>query len=156
SAIRNLRSYDFGFRISDCRFGLHLQKRLGVRPLSKLTLEVPALVHQDLSIVGKHDADALEGARRRAFEVDARDAEPAAVARALELVLRRQIVRRASQVRAGDAERVEAGGVLLDVLGGPHEPDAELFLPSLVDADAVFVRETGLELLRRLVEHVRE
>ena len=33
---------------------------------------------------------------------------------------------------------------------------AELLFPALVDAHAVLVREAGLELLRRLVEHVRE
>ncbi len=37
-----------------------------------------------------------------------------------------------------------------------HQPDAELFLPPLVDANAVLVREAGLELLRRLVEDVGE
>ena len=69
------------------------------------------------------------------------DAEAAAVARALELVLRRQIVRRAAEVRAGDAQRVEPARVLVDVVGRAHEPDAELFLPPLVDAHAVLVRE---------------
>src|SRR5215203_675275 len=49
----------------------------------------------------------------RPFEVNAGRAEAAAVARALELVLGRQIVRRAAEVRAGDAERVEAAGVLI-------------------------------------------
>ena len=53
-------------------------------------------------------------------------------------------------------ERVEAARVLFDVVRRADEPDAELLFPPLVDADAVLVRETGLELLRRLVEDVGE
>src|SRR5215208_4017768 len=115
-----------------------------------------ALVDEDLSVFGKQDARALERPRRRTFEVHAGRAKAAAMARALELVFRRQIVRRAAEVRAGDAERIEPARVLLDVFRRPHQPDAELLFPPFVDADAVLVREAGLELLRRLIEHVRE
>src|SRR5258708_28205700 len=115
-----------------------------------------ALVDQDLTVLCQHDGRALERTRRGALEIYAGRTEAAAVAGALELVFRRQIIRRAAEVRAGDAQRVETAGVLLDVLSGPHQPDAVLFLPSLVDADAVLVREASLELLRRLVEHVRK
>src|SRR5580693_3928319 len=66
------------------------QKRLRIRPLTELPLEVPALVHQDLAVVSEHDARALERARRRSLEVDTRDPVAAAMARALELVLRGQ------------------------------------------------------------------
>src|SRR5438093_7966634 len=117
----------------------YFQKRLRVHPLPQLALEMPALVHEDLPVLGQHDARPLERSRRRAFEIDAGDAEAAAVTGALEFVLRRQIVRRAAQVRAGHAQRIEAAGVLLDVLGRPYEPDAVFFLPPFVDADAVLV-----------------
>src|SRR5258707_7581433 len=117
-----------------------LQKRLRIRPLTQLALEVTALVDQDLPVLRQHDARALERSRRRALEIHAGDAEAAAVARALELVFRRQKVRRAPEMRAGDAQGVEAAGVLLDVLGRPHQPDAVFLFPPLVDADAVLVR----------------
>src|SRR5205085_1075269 len=103
-----------------------------------------ALVDEDLAVLGEDDADALERPRRWAFEVHAGQAETAAVARALELVLRRQIVRRAPEMRARDAERVEAAHVVLDVVRRPHHPDAVLFLPPLVDAHAVLGREPDL------------
>ena len=47
------------------------QERLRIDPLPELALEVPALVHEDLPVVGQHDARALERTRRRPFEVDA-------------------------------------------------------------------------------------
>src|SRR5262249_3727251 len=64
---------------------LNLQECLGVFPLRELELEVLALVDQDLPVFREHDPHALEGARRRPFEVDACRPEAAAVARALEL-----------------------------------------------------------------------
>src|SRR6266850_5704965 len=80
---------------------LRRQKRLGIGPLSQLVLELAALVDEDLPVVGKHHARALERTRRRSFEVDARRPEPAAMAGALELVFRREEIRRTAQVRAG-------------------------------------------------------
>src|SRR5439155_4583650 len=82
------------------------QKRFRIDPLAQLALEVAALVDENLPVFGEHDAHALERTRRRPFEVHAGEAEAAAVARTLELVFRGQIVGRAAQVRAGDAQRV--------------------------------------------------
>src|SRR5688572_4151689 len=104
---------------------------------------MPALVHEDLSIVGEHDACAFEGPRRRSLEVDPACPEAAAVAGAFELVFRGQIVRRAAEMRADRDNRIEAADMEIDILGRPHEPDPELFLPPLVDSHAVLVRETG-------------
>src|SRR5205823_13676100 len=87
-------------------------------------------------------------------EVDTRYPEAAAVARTFEFVFGRQVVRRAPEMRTGHAERVEAGGVLLDVVGRSHEPYAVLLFPPLVDANPVLVRKSRFELLRRLVQHV--
>ena len=72
---------------------------------------MPALVDEDLAVVGEHDARALERPRRRSFEVDPGRPEAAAVTRALELVLRRQEVRRAAQMRARGDEGVEPARV---------------------------------------------
>src|SRR5215472_7400534 len=108
------------------------QKRFGIRPLPQLALEVTALVDEDLSVFGEHDAHALERTRRRPFEVHAGRAESAPVARAFDFVFCRKIVRRASEVRARRAERVEPAGVLVDVVGGANEPDAEFLFPALV------------------------
>src|SRR3954451_11700335 len=141
---------------TDLSKNLRLQKCLGIRPLSQLALEVAALVDENLAVLGEHDAGALERARRRAFEVDAGRAEAAAVARALEFVFGREVVRRTAKVRARDTQRVEAARVLVDILGSAHQPDAELLFPPLVDAHPVLVREPGLELLRRLVQDVGE
>src|SRR5207244_4086010 len=135
---------------------LRLEKCLRISPLTQLPLELPRLVDEDLAVVGEHDARALERARRRTFEVDAGEAEAAAVARAFELVLGRQIVRRAPQMRAGTDDGVETAYVLNEVVRRADDPDAEFLLPSLVDAHAVLIWEAGLELLRRLIEHVGE
>src|SRR5262245_6674334 len=129
----------------------HLEKRLRVFPLRELELEVLALVDQDLSVFSKDDAYALERARRGAFEIDAGRAEPAAMARALELPFRRQVVRRAAQVRACRRERVEPARMLHDVVRGTDDPDAHRFLEALVDANAIFGRQARFELRRRLV-----
>src|SRR5207247_9961329 len=90
-------------------FGPHIfsrscfEERLRIRPLAELALEMPALVDEDLSVFGQPDPRPFERTRRRSLEIDARDTEAAAVTRTLELVFRRQVVRRATQVRAGDA-----------------------------------------------------
>src|SRR5437762_4096718 len=88
---------------------LCFQKRFRVDPLPQLFLEVATLVDQNLAVIGQHDARAFERARRRAFEVDAAQVVAAAVARTLELVFRRQVVRRAPEMRADRDERIEAG-----------------------------------------------
>jgi hypothetical protein len=46
--------------------------------------------------------------------------------------------------------------VLHDVVCGPDDPDAVRFLVAFVHAHPEVGRHTHLELLRRLVEHVRE
>src|SRR5215467_2862709 len=92
---------------STCVLPLRLQERFRIRPLSELFLEVTALVDEDLSIVGEHDARALERTRRRTFEVDAAQVIPAAVAGTLEFVFRREVIRRAAETRADSDERVE-------------------------------------------------
>src|SRR5207244_3731045 len=119
----------------------HLEERFGIRPLSQLVLEMPRLVDEDLPVVGQHHARALERPRRRPFEIDAGQSISAAVARALELVFRREVIRRASQMRADRDERIEPARVLSDVVGSPYDPDPKLLFPSLIDAHAVFVRE---------------
>src|SRR4051812_7865704 len=95
-----------------------LQKGVGLAPLALFLLELHRLVHQDLAVVREHDARALEGPGRRAFEVDSGHVEAAAVAGTLELVLGRQPVGRAAEVRADRDQRVEASGLA-------HDPDAE-------------------------------
>src|SRR3954463_8575410 len=94
---------------------LRLQERFRVSPLSQLALEVAALVDQDLAVFGEDDPRALERARRRTFKVAAAKRKAAAVAGALEFVLGGEIVRRAAEMRARNAERIEAGRVILDV-----------------------------------------
>src|SRR2546423_6236604 len=124
---------------------------LRVRPFASFLMELFRLVDDDLS-VGRIDENlrALERARRRSFEVDSRLVIAAAMAGTLELVLRRQPVRRASEVRADRDQRVH------DLLS-PHDPDSKFVLPALIDlADRVVRDKTGLELLHRLEEHVRE
>src|SRR5438093_1560114 len=128
------------------------QERLRIGPLPQLALKMPALVDQDLAVVGQHDPRAFERTRRRPFEIDSACAEAAAVTRALEFIFRREIVRCAPKMRADRHDCIKAAHMEVDIFGCPYEPDAELFLPALVDPDAVLVREAGLELLRRLVE----
>src|SRR5271154_4469018 len=66
----------------------HLDERLRVGPLTPLVEVADGLVHDDRAILaGDLDLGALEGARRRALEVDPRHVIARAVARALELVL---------------------------------------------------------------------
>src|SRR5262249_40172069 len=108
------------------------------------------LVDEDLPVVAQDDLVPLERPRRGTLEVDPRRVEAAAVTRALELVLGREPVRRAAEVRAGRRKGVEP-------LVGPHEPGAVRLLPPPVDlADGVVAREAGLEALHRLEEDVRE
>src|SRR5262245_30401625 len=103
---------------------LGLQEGLRVGPFALLLLELHRLVHEDLSVVGQHDAGALEWPRRRPLEVDAALVEPAAVAGALELVLGAEPVGRAAEMGAYRDQGIEA-------LGLAHDPHAE----SVLEAD---------------------
>src|SRR4051794_19096632 len=87
--------------------GSHLDERLGVAPLAALLLKLPALVHHELAVVADGHGPALQRPGGRALEVDAGDVEARAVAGTLELLLALQPVGRASQVRAGRAQRVD-------------------------------------------------
>src|SRR5688572_21404688 len=129
------------------------QKRLCIDPLSQLELELPALVDEDLAILGEHNAVPLERTRRRPLEVDARRPEAAAVAGALELRLGGEEVRRAAEMGAGGVQHVKAAGAMDDIVVRPHDPHAVRFLEALVDADTEVRRKPNLELLRRLVEY---
>src|SRR5215831_9927315 len=98
---------------------LDFEECLGVDPLPQFALKVLALVDEDLAVVGQHDARALERTWRRPFEVDTGQTEAAAVARTLELALRRQVVWRAAEMGARADQHVEAAGVLVDIVDGP-------------------------------------
>src|SRR5262249_54886509 len=111
---------------STCALPLRLQKRFWISPLAQFFLEVAALVDEDLPIVGEHDACALERTWRRALEVDATQVIAAAVAGTLEFVFRREVVRRATQMRADRDERVKTTGMHDVVVGSLDDPDAEL------------------------------
>src|SRR4030095_14504781 len=95
------------------------------------------------------DLGPLERARGRALEIDPRDVVARAVARAFELVLRGQPVRRAAQVHAHGHQGI-------DRIGVPDDPDPVLLLPALVDTRGVARRLPGLESRRRLEENVGE
>src|SRR5437764_7036171 len=88
SAIFRVQGSRFKVRASDFRLQTSddssFQERLGVRPLTQLALEMTALVDEDLSVFGQHDARPFEGPRCRALEVDAGNAEATAVARPCE------------------------------------------------------------------------
>ncbi len=95
-------------------------KDAGIVPLPQLPLELLRLVDDDLAVVGADvDAGALERPGGRPFEVDAALVEPAAVAGALELVLRVEPVRRAAEVGADGDQGVDPPAVVDD-------PDAVL------------------------------
>src|SRR4029079_4719537 len=126
---------------------LDLDERFGIRPLTAFLVELLRLVDDDLAVREiDEDLGPLQRPRRRAFEVDAGLVVAAAVAGALELVLRREPVGGTPEVREHGDERVH--GLL-----GAHDPDAVLLFPALVDlADGVVGGEAGLELLDRLKE----
>src|SRR5436190_11503535 len=127
----------------------YLDERLRISPLSPFLVELLRLVDDQLA-VGRIDVDlgALQRAGGRPLEVHAGAVVAAAVAGALEFVLRRQPVRRAAEVGADGDDRVHD-------LFGPHDPDAVFVLPPLVDfSDRVVGHEAGLELLHRLEENV--
>src|SRR6185436_19561877 len=79
----------------------------GHGPLALLFLELGVLVDEELAILGERDLESLERSRRGSFDVDPRLDEAASVARTLELLVRLQPVRRATEVRAGGREDVE-------------------------------------------------
>src|SRR5436305_5388241 len=121
----------------------------GIFPLSQLPLELLRLVDDDLAVVrADEDAGTLERPGRRPLEVDAALVVPAAVARALELVLRVEPRRRAAEVGADGDQGVDPAAVVDD-------PDAVL-------VDEPGVHHAGLEVFRlahleaggRLEEHV--
>src|SRR6185295_14542771 len=99
---------------------------VGVFPLAQLPLELLRLVDDDLAVVrADEDAGALGRPRSRPLEVDAALVVAAAVARALELVLRLQPRRRAAEMGADGDQRVDPPLVVDD----PH--------PVLVDEAGV-------------------
>src|SRR4029078_5353919 len=127
-----------------------LEKGTRLRPIALLVEVLHTLVDDDLTVLGERDAQALERPRRGAFEVVAGFIKAAAVARTLELRLRRQPARRAAEVRALREQRVKA-------LFRADDPDAEIFLELLADlTDREVLREARLEARRRLEEHPRE
>src|SRR5713101_2256962 len=76
-------------------------ERLRVRPFASFLVELLRFVDDDLSVRGiDEDLGALERTGRRSLEVHAGLVIAAAVARTLELILCRQPVRSASEVRA--------------------------------------------------------
>src|SRR5215203_3803792 len=90
---------------------------VAVFPLPQLPLELLRFVDDDLAVVrADEDAGALERPGRRPLEVDAAPVVAAAMARALELVLRVEPGRRAAQVRA-DGDQREDPPLLVD---DPH------------------------------------
>src|SRR4051794_26319411 len=77
-----------------------LQEGAGLVPGALLVEVLDALVDDDLAVLGARDPEALERPRRGTLEVDPRLVEAAAMAGALELVLRREPARRAAEVGA--------------------------------------------------------
>src|SRR4051812_43506674 len=80
--------------------------RVRIVPLAEFLLELAGLIHQDLAVFQPTNRVTLQGPRRRAFEVDARNLEAGAVTGALELLLAFKPVRRAAQMGASRAECV--------------------------------------------------
>src|SRR5260370_7289219 len=76
-------------------------ERLRIRPFASFLVKLLRLVDDHLPVREiDEDLRALERARRRSLEVHSRFVVAAAVARTLELILRRQPVRRPPKVRA--------------------------------------------------------
>src|SRR5208337_2542932 len=87
---------------------------------------------------------------RRPFEVVSTDVIARAMARTLELLLRLQPSRRASQVSALGEDRIETRL-------GANDPGAEILLELFAHlANHVIVRQAGLELRWRQKEHARK
>src|ERR1700685_1357071 len=98
------------------------------------------LVDHQLAVVADVDLESIHRARRRPFEVHSADVVAGAVAWTLELLLRLQPSRRASEMRALGEDCVEARL-------GADDPGAEILLVFLTDfAGHVVVREAGFEL----------
>src|SRR3989442_5545741 len=109
-----------------------------------------AFIDHELPVVADRDLQPIERPRRRPFEVEPRLVEAATVARAFELVLRREPAWRASEVRALGDNRVDA-------LLRAHDPNPLLLLVFFADlSDRVVGRQAGLEGRRRLEKNPRE
>src|SRR5947207_1545132 len=83
-----------------------------------------AFIDHELPVIADVHFETVERARGRTFEVESGFIEATAVARALELVLRREPSRRAAEMRAFGEDRVDA--LLL-----AHDPDALVLLELL-------------------------
>src|SRR4051812_23420882 len=97
---RGSRAFSYALRITRYAFLLQCHKALGVVPLPEFRAVHLALVDDDEAVGVDRDGEALERAGRGALEVDAVHVVAGPVARALELVLARQPVGDAAQVRA--------------------------------------------------------
>src|SRR5208283_5494286 len=114
-------------------------RMLLVRIDAGLHLVDDRFVDDQLPVVADVDFESIHRTRRRSFEVESADVIAGAVARTLELLLRLQPSRGASQMRALGEDRVEAGL-------GANDPGAEILLEFFADlADHIVVRKTGLE-----------
>src|SRR4029078_36245 len=76
------------------------QIRIGVVPLPKFLLKLAGLVDDDDAFVGLADGIALKGPWRRTFEIDAGDAEAAAMTGAFEFLFRFEPIGCAAEVGA--------------------------------------------------------
>src|SRR5437867_9690435 len=92
------------YRVSSARIP---EESVRVIPLTLLLLILLVLVDEDLAVIAEDDLVPLQRAGRRAFEVDPRWIETAPVAGAFELVLGREPVRSAAEVRARRGEGVD-------------------------------------------------
>src|SRR5208283_3254641 len=81
-------------------------------------------VHHQLAVVADGDLEAIHRTRRGTFEVQAADIVARAMARALELLLRLEPSRSASEMSAFREDGVET-------LLGAHDPGAEILLELL-------------------------
>src|SRR4051794_18267618 len=106
-----------------------LDVAVGVGPLAQLFLEFLALIDDELTVVRRGDLEPFERPGRGAFEVDPRDVEAATVARALELLLAREPVRRAPQMSTDRLDGIDDVGAV--VAGRADDPEAPFGLEPL-------------------------
>src|SRR6516164_6422159 len=95
-------------------YSLNLDVRFFIGPLASFLLEFLALVDDKLAIVANVKSPTFQRARRRAFKVDARNVEAAAVAWTFEFLLAFQPLRRAAEVSASRAQGVNRAEVFHD------------------------------------------
>src|SRR6266436_3462433 len=94
-------------------------------------------VDHQLSVVADGYFESIHRARRRSFKVESADVVARAMARTLELLLRLQPSRRASEMSALGEDRVKAGL-------GADDPGAEILLEFFADlANHVVVGQAG-------------